>query len=553
MARLAGHTSRRWILLWRRQALGAAPALLVIHLLLASLLIAETAPMPQAQARKRDGARSYVEQVDRGTLAPAARILLVELSYNARSTPELRITGVTELNGYVPSPPEVDDPYAIELLDPGGTLLRSAPIAIPNVVFAAPPLPGTDGNGAHEGSVELTSVEFALVLPAVDGAASLQIRSPRGEVRDRFSLVGVRRVDNVPQFQTRIGDDLRPREPRADASGRDEGRRTRSGGAFLDITFIGDDYSPGEMGRFHAQVAQMARHLLTYEPFSTRAPEVRIHSIDNAVDLGCLHSAAIERVVLCDWLEVTRQVSFSGAPWDQIVVLWDTTVYGGSGGAISAVAAGHPSANYVFVHELAHSFARLADEYLLSDPLQATDTNCSPVNPQPAWAGVVAARDYVRECNFPHFYRSSWTSIMRSLNPDSRFFNAISRVILSRALDRLAVDPDPTAAVLRIDRPTDGGRIKGKKRVTVAVSSGAPMPPVMVEVLVCPGVSCSGHAARVIGSDASAPYVVTWRAPKQGRVTFLARGIWADRSSSFSEPVSLAVKKAKEKRKKKRR
>ena len=49
--------------------------------------------------------------------------------------------------------------------------------------------------------------------------------------------------------------------------------------------------------------------------------------------------------------------------WDVILVLVNSTKYGGSGGGSVAVSSVHSSASEIVLHELGHSFANLADEY----------------------------------------------------------------------------------------------------------------------------------------------------------------------------------------------
>jgi hypothetical protein len=53
--------------------------------------------------------------------------------------------------------------------------------------------------------------------------------------------------------------------------------------------------------------------------------------------------------------------------WDVILVLVNSTMYGGSGGGI-AVSSVHSSSSEIILHELGHSFANLADEYETAYP-----------------------------------------------------------------------------------------------------------------------------------------------------------------------------------------
>jgi hypothetical protein len=74
-----------------------------------------------------------------------------------------------------------------------------------------------------------------------------------------------------------------------------------------------------------------------------------------------------ERLLYLDSTGLARAInaanSFVGTGvWDSIIVLVNSTKYGGGGGSI-AVSSVHPSASEIVLHEYGHSFAGLADEY----------------------------------------------------------------------------------------------------------------------------------------------------------------------------------------------
>ena len=52
--------------------------------------------------------------------------------------------------------------------------------------------------------------------------------------------------------------------------------------------------------------------------------------------------------------------------YDQVIILENTTHYGGSGGALATTSV-HPSAPEIAIHEIGHSFAQLSDEYWAGD------------------------------------------------------------------------------------------------------------------------------------------------------------------------------------------
>lgn len=59
----------------------------------------------------------------------------------------------------------------------------------------------------------------------------------------------------------------------------------------------------------------------------------------------------------------TRAIELaSKAPFDQVIVMVNSEIYGGQGGDIATFSM-HPSANYLIKHELAHAIGMMADEY----------------------------------------------------------------------------------------------------------------------------------------------------------------------------------------------
>ncbi len=77
--------------------------------------------------------------------------------------------------------------------------------------------------------------------------------------------------------------------------------------------------------------------------------------------------SGIERLLYLNSTGISRAINAANAyvgvgTWDAIIVLVNSTKYGGGGGSI-AVSSVHPAASEVILHEFGHSFAGLADEY----------------------------------------------------------------------------------------------------------------------------------------------------------------------------------------------
>jgi hypothetical protein len=109
---------------------------------------------------------------------------------------------------------------------------------------------------------------------------------------------------------------------------------------------------------------------------------------------GTTHDAfRAERYVLAfDNLGMRRLLQH--APYEFIVILGNSETYGGGGiyGLYSTVTADSGWSEYVFVHELGHHFAALADEYYTSDAVYEPTTD----RPEPWEPNVTALHDPAR-------------------------------------------------------------------------------------------------------------------------------------------------------------
>lgn len=248
----------------------------------------------------------------------------------------------------------------------------------------------------------------------------------------------------------------------------------------LDITLIGDQYA--DMAQWHADGKMLADHLLSVEPFRSRADQIHFHQIDNTASLGTYRDSTNPRLMLVDDRKVTALVEASGIRTDFIGVIVNTPTYGGSGGSITVSYNGADLGPDVFLHEFAHSFASLADEYLYggSGPLDGTVHSLNPMTPSPgnvyagvppatAWNALVAPDEYFLGGTFDNWYRTSLTSIMRAVGVADHF-NAISLHALTARLDYWAAhSADRQPPLVEISGLGNGATVSGV--VHVATSS----------------------------------------------------------------------------------
>ena len=147
------------------------------------------------------------------------------------------------------------------------------------------------------------------------------------------------------------------------------------------IAYIAEGYQPSEMPLFIKDVKDAMEAMFTHEPFKSMRNRfhivaVKAPSVDSGTSVPragvwkntALHShfdtfyserylTTLHLKDLHEWL--------AGIPYEHIIVLVNTTTYGGGGilNSYNLTAAHHPKTLPVVVHEFGHSFAGLADEY----------------------------------------------------------------------------------------------------------------------------------------------------------------------------------------------
>ncbi len=172
------------------------------------------------------------------------------------------------------------------------------------------------------------------------------------------------------------------------------------------------------------------------------------------------------------------------------VLLVNDSRYGGSGGGVAIVSV-HSSMKSTFVHEVGHTFARLADEYVETArekdrPLFATqfypnvDTSNNPATVKwkhyfnrPRYAGVVG----IFEGGYYHakgVYRPEENSVMRN-NITTRNFNAPSREAIVRRIYEIMGKPFDLEAYFKEDLNVMGYAVQTE------ASPGTSLPPLTAD------------------------------------------------------------------------
>lgn len=215
----------------------------------------------------------------------------------------------------------------------------------------------------------------SLRFPAPDAPVRLQIRK-----RDRQNVFQpVWSVPIDPSAQDVVRTEPPPAGPIVEL------QRSGEPGEKVDLLILGDGYTSAERAKFEADARRLVRILFDTSPFRERrsafnvwglCPESPASGISRPSSgrwvrspVGSQYDAfGSERYVLTFDDRAFREAA-SQAPYEFVEILVNGETYGGGGifGLYSTVAADSAWAPYVFVHELGHHFAALADEYYTSD------------------------------------------------------------------------------------------------------------------------------------------------------------------------------------------
>jgi len=153
----------------------------------------------------------------------------------------------------------------------------------------------------------------------------------------------------------------------------------------VDVLLVGDGYTAAECAaKFRPDAERMVAALFRHEPFKSRRQDFNVWGlcppaaesgisrpstgVHRRSPVGATYDAfGSERYVLTFDDRALRDVA-AWAPYEFLTIVANGKTYGGGGifGDFSTVAVDSDWAEYVFVHELGHHFAALADEYYTS-------------------------------------------------------------------------------------------------------------------------------------------------------------------------------------------
>jgi|GEM_PF-3312911 len=165
----------------------------------------------------------------------------------------------------------------------------------------------------------------------------------------------------------------------------------------IDIVLLGDGYLSSEMGQWQTDAAAAAEAFLGESPYDGYRSYFNVHRVDTpSNESGVSHPengvskdtafgsyyncAEIQRLICSDSTAVWSTVnSITASNQNEIViVIVNDSEYGGSGGSF-AVASTNINVAELVLHETAHSFGLLADEY--DSALPNTPSDCATTTP----------------------------------------------------------------------------------------------------------------------------------------------------------------------------
>lgn len=179
----------------------------------------------------------------------------------------------------------------------------------------------------------------------------------------------------------------------------------------VDVLLISEGYTAAQLPKFHADAVRLVEALFALEPFKRRRSDFNVRGLDiPSSESGVSRPRAgvfkrtplsveynifdLERYALTYDNRAFRDIA-SAAPYDVVEILVNEQQYGGGGifNLQATVAVDARSADYVFVHEFAHNFAGLGDEYYTSDVTYETG---APEKPEPWQPNATALHDPAR-------------------------------------------------------------------------------------------------------------------------------------------------------------
>lgn len=153
----------------------------------------------------------------------------------------------------------------------------------------------------------------------------------------------------------------------------------------VDLVIIPDGYTGSEMDKVNSDVQRFIGYFFDCSPYKENKNNFNIwviyasseesgtdipgkHIYKNTIVNSSFYTFNTERYLMTTDVKILRNIA-SGVPYDQIMIMVNSPIYGGGGvyNYYSIVSSDDDYSDYVMCHEFGHAFADLADEYWTSD------------------------------------------------------------------------------------------------------------------------------------------------------------------------------------------
>jgi hypothetical protein len=342
----------------------------------------------------------------------------LELYFNLENG-GLNLKDVVLIPSITPKSTYLKDAYKIEILSQDDKKLYQTYFRDPGIVYYD--LLDSTTQSLSGGMILKDHKLFKIRIPYLAKAKKLSIFDPTGTEKFHTDLdqlfLQVRKISPYPVWEV---DTL---IYNGDPSNR------------IDIIFLGDGYTIDDTGIYSNDVQRFTNFMFgtvsPYKEYSTyfNVYKVKVISQERGSDhlernppvyvntaLGTFYGCGgIDRLICAE--DESVYYAAQSVPWyDEIAILVNDPTYGGGGGDYLTTYNGYWG-EYTMVHELGHSFANLADEYLYGYPYGVVSgCNCARRADHPGWqswidigspgVGVFAG------CSYGNLYRPTYDACM---------------------------------------------------------------------------------------------------------------------------------------------
>ena len=176
----------------------------------------------------------------------------------------------------------------------------------------------------------------------------------------------------------------------------------------IDIVILSEGYTDAQEEKFFADAARARDALLGHEPFASRAGSFAFRAVfapsqaegPSIPHLGKWHNTLTDshfdtfysERYLTSSAQQKIYDALGNVPFEHIIVLVNTPVYGGGGiyNSLTIMGSDHPTFPQVLVHEFGHAFGGLGDEYFYDD----MDSPVYPADAEPWEPNLTTLKDF---------------------------------------------------------------------------------------------------------------------------------------------------------------